>query len=143
MSSERETVRRLLEHEVWAVVGLSEDRSRAAYGVAAFLQDHGKKVVPVHPSAPTVLGEPGYATLSDIPFPVDVVDCFVRSSLVGPVADEAVRIGAKGIWMQLGVADVDAASRAREAGLDVVMNRCPMLDWAACGPRAGSGIGPP
>ena len=135
MTSERETVQRLLEHEVWAVVGLSEDRSRAAYGVAAFLQGNGKKIVPVHPTAPTVLGEPGYATLGEIPFPVEVVDCFVRSSLVGPVVDQAVEVGAKGVWMQLGVVDAEAAGRARDAGLDVVMNRCPMIDWAALGPR--------
>lgn len=127
-------VSRLLALGTWAVVGLSDDTSRAAYGVAAFLQAHGKRVVPVHPRAVEVHGEQGYPTLADIPFPVDVVDCFVRSALVGPVADEAVAIGASGIWMQLGVVDDDAATRARAAGLTVVMDRCPKLDWGRYGP---------
>jgi predicted CoA-binding protein len=125
----------LLRMETWAVVGLSNDTSRAAYDVARFLQGRGKRIVPVHPSAPTVHGEQGYATLKEIPFPVDVVDCFVRSSLVGPVVDDAIGIGAKGIWMQLGVIDQDAAERATAAGLDVVMDRCPKIDWWEHGPR--------
>jgi predicted CoA-binding protein len=128
-------VSRLLAMDVWAVVGLSENPARAAYGVAAFLQAHGKRVVPVHPSAPVVHGEQGYARLADIPFPVDVVDCFVRSSLVGPVVDEAVAIGASGVWMQLDVIDEEAAARAAAAGLDVVMDRCPKIDWGRLGPR--------
>src|SRR5688500_2358084 len=99
----------------WAVVGLSNDRSRAAYGVAQFLQSRGKRIVPVHPSAPTAHGEQGYATPAEIPSPVDVVDCFVRSSLVGPVVADAIAIAAKAIWMQLGVIDEAAAERARAA----------------------------
>ncbi|MCU1692928.1 MAG: yccU [Frankiales bacterium] len=125
----------LLALQTWAVVGLSEDRSRAAYGVAAFLQAHGKRVVPVHPRAETVHGEQGYATLAEVPFPVDVVDCFVNARLVGPVVDQAVEVGAKGVWMQLGVVDEAAAERARAAGLVVVMDRCPKIEWAAHGPR--------
>lgn len=127
--SSRETVDRLLAMRTWAVVGLSTDRSRAAYGVAAFLQSHGRRIVPVHPRAETVLGEQGYERLADIPFDVDVVDCFVRSELVGPVVDDAIATGAKGVWMQLGVVDTAAAERARAAGLDVVMDRCPKIDW--------------
>ena len=119
----------LLAMQTWAVVGLSEDRSRAAWGVAKFLQDKGKRIVPVHPSGGSVLGEQGYATLAEIPFPVDVVDCFVRSSLVGPVVDDAIAVGAKGVWMQLGVVDEAAAERARAAGLDVVMDVCPKIEW--------------
>jgi predicted CoA-binding protein len=130
-----DAVRKLLAMQTWAVVGLSNDTSRAAYGVAKFLQDRGKRIVPVHPSAPTVHGEQGYETLTDIPFEVDVVDCFVRSELVGPVVDHAIRAGAKGIWMQLGVVDDEAARRARDEGLTVVMDRCPKIDWAAFGPR--------
>ena len=125
----------LLRMETWAVVGLSNDTSRAAYDVAKFLQGRGKRIVPVHPTAPTVHGEQGYATLKDIPFPVDVVDCFVRSSLVGPVVDDAVAVGAKAIWMQLGVVDEAAAERATAAGLEVVMDRCPKIDWWEHGPR--------
>ena len=126
---DRATVDRVLALPTWAVVGLSSNRGREAYGVAAFLQARGKKVVPVHPKAEEVLGEAGYATLADVPFDVDVVDCFVRSELVGPVVDEAIEKGAKAVWLQLGVIDEAAAERAASAGLDVVMDRCPKLDW--------------
>ena len=119
----------LLDLPTWAVVGLSQDRSRAAYGVAQFLQARGRRIVPVHPQAQQVHGEQGYARLSDLPFPVDVVDCFVNSRLVGPVVDEAIAVGAKGVWMQLGVVDQAAATRARDAGLTVVMDRCPKIEW--------------
>ena len=122
-------VEALLALDVWAVVGLSQDRTRAAYGVAQFLQARGKRIVPVHPSAQEVHGEPGYARLADVPFPVDVVDCFVNSRLVGPVVDDAVAVGAAGVWMQLGVVDEDAAQRARAAGLTVVVDRCPKIEW--------------
>src|SRR3712207_2073586 len=117
-----------------AVVGLSDNPGREAYGVARFLQGRGKRIVPVHPSAETVHGEQGYATLAEVPFPVDVVDCFVNSRLVGPVVDQAVEVGAKGVWMQLGVVDHAAAGRAEQAGLTVVMDRCPKIDWGRYGP---------
>ncbi|MCA5893285.1 CoA-binding protein [Isoptericola sp. NEAU-Y5] len=112
----------------WAVVGLSANTRRAAYGVAEVLQRAGKRIVPVHPSAGTVHGEQGYATLADVPFPVDVVDVFVRSELAGDIADQAVAIGAKAVWFQLGVVDEDAAARVRAAGLDMVMDRCPAIE---------------
>jgi len=134
-ADEHETIRRVLEGtETWAVVGLSNNTSRAAYGVARVLQQHGKRIVPVHPSAETVHGEQGYATLADVPFPVDVVDVFVRSELAGSVADQAVAIGAKAVWFQLDVIDEDAARRVREAGLDMVMDRCPAIEL----PRLGA-----
>ncbi|MFJ1646101.1 CoA-binding protein [Streptomyces sp. NPDC088258] len=125
-----ETVRSLLTAtgDTWAVVGLSANRSRAAYGVAAVLQRYGKRVVPVHPSAQTVHGERGYSSLAEIPFPVDVVDVFVNSGLAGAVADEAVEIGAKGVWFQLGVVDEKAYERTRAAGLAMVMDRCPAIE---------------
>jgi predicted CoA-binding protein len=82
-----------------------------------------------------VHGEQGYASLADIPFEVDVVDCFVRSTLVGPVVDDGIAAGARGVWMQLGVIDRRAEQRANEAGVLVVMDRCPKIDWAAYGPR--------
>ena len=125
----RSDVDELLSLQTWAVVGLSSNQSRAAYDVADFLQRKGKRIVPVHPSAQTVHGEEGYVALRDIPFPVDVVDCFVNSSLVGGVVDEAIAVGAKGVWMQLDVVDHDAAQRARDAGLLVVMDRCPKIEW--------------
>ena len=126
---DRATVDRVLALPVWAVVGLSDDTRRAAYGVAAFLQAQGRRIVPVHPRAETVHGEPGYPRLADIPFDVDVVDLFVRSELAGPVVDEAVDAGATAVWMQLGVVDPAAARRAEAAGLAVVMDRCPKLEW--------------
>ncbi|RKN45075.1 CoA-binding protein [Streptomyces hoynatensis] len=127
------TARRILTEtgDTWAVVGLSNNPSRAAYGVAAVLQRHGKRIVPVHPKAETVHGEPGYAKLADVPFPVDVVDVFVHSAWAGSVADEAVAAGAKAVWFQLGVIDEDAYRRTRAAGLDMVMDRCPAIDLAS------------
>ncbi len=123
------TIDRVLDDTTtWAVVGLSSNTARAAHGVARVLQRRGKRIVPVHPSAETVHGEPGYPTLADIPFPVDVVDVFVRSELAGDVADQAIAIGAKAVWFQLGVVDEDAAARVRAAGLDMVMDRCPAIE---------------
>ncbi|MEV7083231.1 CoA-binding protein [Streptomyces sp. NPDC093516] len=131
------TVRRILDElgDTWAVVGLSSNRQRAAYGVAAVLQRYGKRVVPVHPKAEPVHGEQGYASLADIPFDVDVVDVFVNSELAGAVADEAVAKGAKGVWFQLGVVDEAAFERTRAAGLEMVMDRCPAIEI----PRLGRG----
>jgi uncharacterized protein len=125
-----ETVRRILTAggDTWAVVGLSNNRSRAAYGVAAVLQRFGKRIVPVHPKAENVHGEQGYASLEEVPFPVDVVDVFVNSDLAGAVADEAVAKGAKAVWFQLGVVDEEAYARTRDAGLDMVMDRCPAIE---------------
>ncbi|WP_277213373.1 CoA-binding protein [Isoptericola croceus] len=124
-----ETIRRVLQDTTtWAVVGLSTNTARAAYSVARVLQQHGKRIVPVHPSAPTVHGEQGYASLAEIPFPVDVVDVFVRSELAGTIADQAVEIGARAVWFQLGVIDSDAADRVRDAGLDMVVDRCPAVE---------------
>ncbi|MFF5718089.1 CoA-binding protein [Streptomyces buecherae] len=130
MYADDETVRAILREsgDTWAVVGLSANEDRAAFGVARVLQRFGKRVVPVHPKAETVHGERGYATLADIPFPVDVVDVFVNSRLAGPVADEAVAIGAKAVWFQLGVIDPQAYARTRAAGLAMVMDRCPAIE---------------
>ncbi|MFI6335310.1 CoA-binding protein [Streptomyces sp. NPDC050535] len=114
--------------DTWAIVGLSSNRRRAAYGVAEVLQRFGKRVVPVHPKAETVHGEQGYTSLEAIPFEVDVVDVFVNSDLAGAIADEAVRIGAKGVWFQLDVIDEKAYDRTRAAGLDMVMDRCPAIE---------------
>ncbi len=112
----------------WAVVGLSTNAERPAYGVAAYLQALGHTIVPVHPRAETVHGERGYARLSDVPGPIDVVDLFVNSSRVGPLVDEAITLGAAAVWLQLDVADTDAEDRARAAGLDVVVDTCPRIE---------------
>ena len=125
-----EAVRFMLDDcDTWAVVGLSGDPGRTAYSIAALLQERGKRIVPVHPDAPTVLGEQGYATLADIPFPVDVVDVFRRSEAAGDFADQAVAIGAKGVWFQLGVVDEDAFARTTAAGVPMVMDTCPAIEW--------------
>ena len=125
-----DNIRFMLEDcDTWAVVGLSGDPSRTAYSIAGLLQRRGKRIVPVHPSAPTVLGEQGYPTLADIPFPVDVVDVFRRSDHAGEFADQAVSIGAKGVWFQLGVIDEDAFARTTAAGLPMVMDTCPAIEW--------------
>ncbi len=130
MYGDPESIRRILTGlgDTWAVVGLSTNEQRAAYGVAEVLQRYGKRIVPVHPKDETVHGEKGYASLRDIPFPVDVVDVFVNSELAGPVADEAVSIGAKAVWFQLGVVDEEAYHRVRAAGLEMVMDRCPAIE---------------
>jgi predicted CoA-binding protein len=130
-----ETIERVLRHEVWAVVGLTGNQARPAYGVARMLQSRGKRIVPVNPRGEAVHGEPGYRTLADIPFPVDVVDVFRRSDKAGAHVDEAVAAGAKAVWLQLDVIDEAAAGRAAAAGLDVVMDHCPAIEWAAHGPR--------
>jgi predicted CoA-binding protein len=128
------TIRELLQDTtVWAVVGLSNNSFRPAYGVARFLQSRGKKIVPVHPRAETVHGETGYPSLADVPFDVDVVDVFVNSRRAGEIADEALRTAARGVWFQLGVVDEAAARRVRFAGRAMVMNRCPAIEW----PRLG------
>jgi predicted CoA-binding protein len=128
-----ERVRSLLrDTSVWAVVGLSDNQIRPAYGVARVLQSKGKRIVPIHLTARTVHGERGYATLADAVFEIgeiDVVDCFVNSTRVGNVIDQAIAVGAKAVWTQLDVIDEDAARRARDAGLEVVMDRCPAIEW--------------
>ncbi|MDQ4502909.1 CoA-binding protein [Sinomonas sp. ASV322] len=125
-----EVIERLMETPGrWAVVGLSQNQWRSAYSVAEFIRDElGQQIIPVNPRGEDVHGERGYARLADIPaelHPIDVVDCFVNSQRVGDVIDQAIAVGAKAVWLQLGVIDEEAAERAKAAGLDVVMNACP------------------
>lgn len=133
-SARNATIERLLAAETWAVVGLRDNPARAAYGVARFLQERGKRIVPVHQHPQDVFGEKAYATLADIPFPVDVVDTFVNSTRAGAIADQAVEIAAMGVWFQLDVIDDEAYARVTSAGLEMVMDRCPAIEW----PRFGS-----
>ncbi len=107
-----------------AVVGLSSRRFRPSYGVAQYLQAAGYRILPVNPHESEVLGEPSYARLEDIAQPVDIVDIFRRSQFVPEVVESAIRIGARAVWMQEGVIHPEAAERARQAGLHVVMNAC-------------------
>lgn len=127
---EPEAVRFMLDDcATWAVVGLSGNPSRTAYRIATVLQQRGKKIVPIHPTAATVLGEQGYAALADVPFPVDVVDVFRRSEAAGEFADQAVAVGAKGVWFQMGVVDEAAFARTAAAGVPMVMDTCPSKIW--------------
>lgn len=118
----------------WAIVGLSTNEWRSAFDGALYIRDTmGMEIVPINPRGEDVHGETGYKFLADVPLeqqPIDVVDCFVNSSRVGTVVDEAIAVGAKAVWLQLGVIDEDAAERAKAAGLDVVMNLCPaQVGW--------------
>ena len=125
----------LADPGTWVVVGLSTNRARAAWSVARWLKvEQAKGLIPVHPKAETVHGCQGYASIDDIPDQdIKVVDCFVNSEHVGAVVDDVIRnkdrLLIDAIWMQLGVVDEEAARRARNAGLDVVMDTCPKIEW--------------
>ena len=122
---EQQIIEKILrEARTVATVGLSDDTSKPAHTVPAYLQSQGYRVIPVNPTIETVLGEKAYPALADVPEPIDVVQIFRRSDQVGPIVDEAIQVGAKAVWMQVGIADEEAAARARAAGLDVVMNQC-------------------
>jgi len=128
----QDTIRTLLqETTTWAVVGLSPDPARDSHRVASLLARRGKRVIPINPHVDEVLGERAYAGLRDLPSgtTIDVVDIFRRSDQAGAHVDEAIAIGARGVWLQLGVIDEAAAARARDAGLLVVMDRCPAIEW--------------
>jgi O-acetylhomoserine (thiol)-lyase len=122
-----------------ALVGASANPDRPSHYVMQFLQAQGYRVIPVNPglAGQDLLGEPVYASLRDIPGKIDMVDVFRASAQVPPVVDDAIAIGAKVVWMQLGVSHDEAAARAREAGLLVVMNRCPKIEFGRLGkPRS-------
>jgi predicted CoA-binding protein len=123
--SEADQITELLKNaKTIAVVGLSNNPMRAAYGVSAYLQSQGYRIIPVNPEADVVLGEKAYKSLSDVPDQIDVVDIFRRSEFVGPIVDEAIQKGAKAVWMQETVVDEQAAQKARDKGMFVVMDRC-------------------
>lgn len=128
-----EQIRHLLaDTHLWLVVGLGDDPSRPAYGVSRLLQSIGKQIVPIHPRAPQVLGEQGFATIeaaAKVHGAPDVVDVFVRSDRAGEFADQAIDIGARAVWFQLDIIDYQAAARVHDAGLIMVMNRCPAIEY--------------
>lgn len=125
------TLRRILDsNRTIAVVGLSAEWHRPSFFAAKYMRDHGYRIIPVNPRYTEVLGERCYPDLRSIPGPVDMVDVFRRSKDVLPIAEDAIALGARTLWMQLGVVNEEAADRARAAGLEVVMNRCVKIEHA-------------
>jgi predicted CoA-binding protein len=125
------TLRRILiENKRVAIVGLSDDWSRPSNFVGKYLLEHGFEVIPVNPKYDEILGQKCYADLKDIPTPVDMVDLFQRSDRIPPFVDDAIKIGAKVVWMQLGIVHEEAAQKARDAELEVVMDRCVKIEYA-------------
>ncbi len=128
----RETIMEVLENcKTIAVVGLSSDPGRPSHGVASYMRRRGYKVIPVNPNETEVFGDKAYASLEDVPEPIDLVDIFRRSSEAGKAVDEAIAVGAKAVWLQEGVIDKAAAQRAQDAGLLVVMDLCWLKEHAS------------
>ncbi|MBH98117.1 MAG: CoA-binding protein [Rhodospirillaceae bacterium] len=125
------TLRRILrDNKNIAVVGLSANWYRPSFFAAKYLIDHGYNVIPVTPKYDEILGQKCYPTLTDVPMPIDIVDCFRRSEQILPLAEAAIAVNAKVMWMQLGVINLEAAKIASDAGLDVVMDRCMKIEYA-------------
>ena len=126
-----QTLRKILsETKTIAVVGLSANWYRPSFFAAKYMQDHGYRIIPVNPAYTEVLGQKCYASLRDIPEPVDMVDCFRKSADIPDIAQDAIAMGAKTLWMQIGVINEAAAEQARTAGLQVVMDRCVKIEHA-------------
>jgi len=123
------TLRSILkECKTIAVVGLSANWYRPSFFAAKYLQEHGYRIIPVNPAYSDILGEKCYASLKDVPEKIDMVDCFRKSTEIEPIADDAIAIGARVLWMQLGVMNAKAADKARKAGLQVVQDRCVKIE---------------
>ena len=122
-------LRRILKtSKVIAVVGLSGDWFRPSYFAAKYMLEHGYTVIPVNPGHDSILGQKSYRSLREIPFKVDIVDCFRKTEEIMPIAEDAIAIGAKVLWQQLGIANADAARKAEAAGLGAVMDRCVKIE---------------
>ena len=131
MTDDIVTLRRILkENHAIAVVGLSANWYRPSYFAAKYLKDHGYRVIPVNPLYSEVLGETCYPDLKSVPEKIDIVDCFRKAEDIPPLVEDAIEIGAKVLWMQLGIVNKEAAQRARAAGLEVVMDRCIKIEYA-------------
>jgi uncharacterized protein len=135
-------IQRLLgEAKTIAIVGLSTESTKASNMVASYLQDEGYRIVPVHPKAERILGEICYPRVDAIPFPVDLVDVFRPSHELPEIVEQAIRIGARGVWAQLRIVNFDAGYRAKEAGLDVVLDRCIKMEHGRyCGALHWAGM---
>jgi predicted CoA-binding protein len=136
MNSPDEIARALDDSTAWFVIGLGDNPGRDAFHVALMLQRRGKRIVPIHPRAEVVHGEQGFATIAEaasVVGPPDVVDVFVRSDRAGEFADAAIDAGANVVWFQLGVIDQDAARRVEQAGLTMIMDRCPAIEYGKRG----------
>lgn len=135
-------IRRLLQDaKTIAVVGLSTEKTKASNMVASYLQDEGYRIIPIHPKADEILGEKAYKSLRDVPEPIDIVDIFRPAAEVAGITDEAIAIGAKAIWQQLRIIDLDAADRALAAGLIVVVDRCIKMEHGRyCGALHWAGM---
>jgi predicted CoA-binding protein len=133
----RETIKEILKHAGnIAVVGLSDNPDKTSHMVAQAMQNRGYRIIPVNPNADHILGEKSYASLSDILEPVDIVNVFRRADQVVPIAEEAVKIGAKVFWLQLDIINEEAAEVAKSGGLTVIMDRCIKVEDAVLRPRA-------
>jgi predicted CoA-binding protein len=127
--NDEETIKRILDEcRTIAVVGLSSKPTQPSHGVAGYMQRAGYRIIPVNPNEVEVLGENAYASLSDVPEKIDLVDVFRRSEEAGAAVDEAIAVGAKAVWLQEGVIDYEAAQRAADTGLLVVMDRCWLME---------------
>lgn len=129
-TSEADIIEILRNYRVVAVVGLSAKPDRPSYQVAQYLQEHGYRIIPVNPGCQEILGEKCYASLKDIPFPVEVVDIFRKVDAIPAIVAEAIAVKAKAVWMQQGLEEPVSARQAREAGLRVVMDRCMKIEHA-------------
>jgi predicted CoA-binding protein len=130
-STEAQAIAEILkDYRVVAVVGLSADPKRPSYLVAQYLKEHGYRIIPVNPGCREILGEKCYPSLKDIPFPVEVVDIFRKQEAIPAIVEEAIRVKAKAVWMQLGLVEPDSAQKARNAGLKVVMDHCLKVEHA-------------
>ena len=134
--SEADMVRRMLAGKRIAVVGMSDDPSRASYGVAGYLRSAGKEIIPVNPNLQAVMGLKCYPSLEAVPGPIDVVDVFRRAEYCPDVVRSAVAVGAKGVWLQSGVVSDEARRIARRAGIDFVQDRCMKIDHMFNAPDA-------
>ena len=130
MTDIRDLRRIMTDYKRVAMVGLSDDWSRPSNFAAKYLLDHGFEVIPVNPKYPEILGQKCYADLRDIPTPVDVVDLFQRAERVPLFVDQAIEMGAKVVWLQLGIVHEEATQKARDAGLEVVQDRCMKIEYA-------------